>query len=76
MFYLVDHPSFRDNRSQTDYITKRGKKYLRNRPTPLFEPPPIVEDKWYSTRKERRKNRFNKPMELTSTEYIRMGGAK
>ena len=58
MFYLIDNPYFRDNRRAEDYLHKGGVTYLRNAPKPVFEAPPIVEDKWYSSRKERRKNRF------------------
>lgn len=76
MFYLIDNPYFRDNRVADNYLQKGGVTYLRNAPKPMFEAIPIVESKWHSSRKERRKNRFNKPMELTSTEFIRMGGAK
>lgn len=76
MFYLIDNPYFRDNRRADDYLHKGGVTYLRNAPKPMFEAPPIVEDKWYSSRKERRKNRFNAPMQITSTEFIRMGGAR
>ena len=68
MFYLVDSPYIKDKRLAENYLQKGGIRYLKNRPEVLFEPMPTIDPKWVSSRKERRKNRFNN----TTSEFIRI----
>jgi hypothetical protein len=68
MFYLVDHPCIKDKRLAENYLQRGETKYLRQKPKALFEAIPMVDPKWVSSRKERRKHRFSNQ----TSEFIRV----